>query len=287
MNNTYKNISSYFDEDFINIIYKDLKSANITFNEDDLNSSIRENIDNEIHIFDLNTYKFGSIGFNSKELEDKKIDFTTFKHLSNDYNGPEPSYEIAFVKLLFSRDNGEILGFQIANTKNIEKRLEAVKILMDNKMGIKDLAKARIYGDSDINPDILNIAALMGLNKISKTTLEVNEIEVSEVGDLLKNGAYFLDVREEDELELGHIKGAVHIPLRNLVAELSSIPKDKNVYVYCRTGHRSLDAVTFLKSLGVENSYNLKGGFVELSLNEFRKDKGNIENSILTNYNFE
>ena len=143
MINIDKNISSFFDEDFINIIYKDLKSTNIDFNKNNLKTSLRDEVDNEIHIFNLSTYKLGSIGFNSKELENNKVNFAAIKYLSNDYNGPEPSYQIAFVKILFSIDSGEILGFQIANTKNIEKRLEVVKILMENKLGIKDLAKAK------------------------------------------------------------------------------------------------------------------------------------------------
>ncbi|MDY4010941.1 MAG: rhodanese-like domain-containing protein [Fusobacterium gastrosuis] len=284
MNNI--NIATYFDEDFINIIYKDKKINNSLEIEKDLYIEKREKVDNEIHIFNLHSYKLGSIGYTSRELKEKEKNFSTLKYLSNDYNGPNPSYQIAFVKLLFNTESGKILGFQIANEKNIERRLECVKLLMDNNMGIKDLAEAKIYPSDDTNPDILNIAALMAINKKSKL-VEVNEIQVEEIENLIKNNEFFLDVREDYEYNAGHIKGAVNIPLHNLVAELNSLPKDRNIYVYCRSGHRSLDAVGFLNSLGLDKIYNVNGGFIELSFNEFRKNKGNLENSILTNYNFE
>lgn len=286
MININKSFSSYFDEDFINIIYKDLKENNSALEEEYFKGSVRENINNEIHIFELNNYKLGSIGYTARELKALGKNFLITKYLSNDYNGPNPSYQIALVKLLFDADNGKILGFQIANEKNIERRLECVKILMDNNMKINDLAEAKIYGDRELNPDILNIAALMAINQKNKL-INIKEIEIEKIENLVKNDSFLLDVREDYEFEAGHVKGAVNIPLRNLISHLNLIPKDKDVYVYCRSGHRSLDAVGFLNDLGIKNAYNVKGGFIELSFNEFRKDKGDLRKSILTNYNFE
>lgn len=286
MINIDKNLASHFDEDFINIAYKDLKLNNVLIDEEIFEAHIRENIDNEIHIFELHNYKLGSIGYTTRELKKLNRNFLTTKYLSNDYNGPHPSYQIALVKLIFDADNGKILGFQIANEKNIEKRLECVKILMADAKGIKDLSEMKIYGDREINPDILNIAALMAINQKDKLT-DIKEVEIEKIEDLVKTNNFLLDVREDYEFEAGHIRGAVNIPLRNLIAQLNLIPKDKNVYVYCRSGHRSLDAVGFLNDLGIKNAYNVKGGFIELSFNEFRKDKADLSKSILTNYNFE
>lgn len=286
MNNIDKEITKFFDEDFIDIIYKDQKLNSSLNDEENLSSGERTNIDNNIHIFNLNTYKLGSIGYTSKELEKENVEFSIVKYLSNDYNGPNPSYKIAFVKLLFHTETGKILGLQIANEKNIERRLECIKLLMDNHMRIKELAEAIVYPSDGINPDILNITALMAINKKSKL-VETKEIQVKEIKNLVENKQFFLDVREEYEYEAGHIKGAVNIPLHRLVTELNSLPKDKNIYVYCRSGHRSLDAVGFLNSLGLDNVFNVAGGFIELSFNQFRKNKGNLEISILTNYNFE
>jgi len=43
-----------------------------------------------------------------------------------------------------------------------------------------------------------------------------------------------LDVRPEDEFRLGHIPGAVNVPIERLKESLSELPKDKEIVAYCR-----------------------------------------------------
>lgn len=281
-----KNIASYFDEDFINIIYKDFKKYGNEIDEKNLEIKERENLDTNIKIFHLNDYKIGSVGYTSYELKEKNRKFETLKYLSNDYNGTNPSYRIACIKILYDKESQEILGFQIANEKNIEKRLEVVKSLIDKNMKLKDLSEAIVYPEDKGSPDILNIGALLAINK-NKNLVNIKEVEVENIKELVEKKEFLLDVREEEEYADGHIKNAVNIPLRLLYSKLDTLPKDKDIYVYCRSGHRSLDAVGFLNGLGFDKVHNVNGGFIELSFNEFRRDKGNLEESILTEYNFE
>ena len=42
-----------------------------------------------------------------------------------------------------------------------------------------------------------------------------------------------------------------------------------------------------MESLGFEKVHNVKGGFIDISFNEFHKDKGELGDSILTGYNFD
>ncbi|HEX2906539.1 MAG TPA: rhodanese-like domain-containing protein [Phototrophicaceae bacterium] len=69
-----------------------------------------------------------------------------------------------------------------------------------------------------------------------------------------------VDVREIDEWVLGHIPGAVHIPLNDLPERLAEIPTDKPVVVVCATGGRSLYGSQFLLESGYSQVYNLEGG---------------------------
>ena len=62
-----------------------------------------------------------------------------------------------------------------------------------------------------------------------------------------------VDVREPGEYILGHIDGAINIPLRTLAQQLDQIPKDKEVIVYCSSGYRSGMAVMALHLLGYDN----------------------------------
>ena len=287
MINLVDNISAYFDDDFINIIYKDLKINGASDEEIEklLKDKHRDLPMMEINIFQLNNYKLGSIGFTSRELENLKIDFVEEKLLSNDYNGNNPTNKIVYLKLLLDKGSKKILGCQIANEKNIEVRLYTIKTIMEKGEDLKDLVKYKVNPtDNEWNPDILNILAL---SAISKSEENPTDVEASDIENLVKNKEFLLDVREEYEYQDGHIKGAVNLPLREILGKKDSLPKDKDIYVYCRSGHRSADAVNFLKSLGFEKVHNVEGGFIDISFNEYHKDKGNLENSIVTNYNFD
>jgi hydroxyacylglutathione hydrolase len=48
-----------------------------------------------------------------------------------------------------------------------------------------------------------------------------------------------LDVRTAEEYAEGHIRGAKLIPVQELEQRISEVPKDRQVYVYCRSGGRS------------------------------------------------
>ena len=281
------NISAYFDDDLINLIYKDLKMNG--FSDEEIEKLLKDKHRDlpmmEVNIFQLNNYKLGSIGFTSRELENLKIDFVEEKLLSNDYNGNNPTNKIVYLKLLLDKGSKKILGCQIANEKNIEVRLYTIKTIMEKGEDLKDLVKYKVNPtDNEWNPDILNSLAL---SAISKSEENPTDVEASDIENLVKNKEFLLDVREEYEYQDGHIKGAVNLPLREILGKKDSLPKDKDIYVYCRSGHRSADAVNFLKSLGFEKVHNVEGGFIDISFNEYHKDKGNLENSIVTNYNFD
>ena len=281
------NISAYFDDDLINLIYKDLKMNG--FSDEEIEKLLKDKHRDlpmmEINIFQLNNYKLGSVGFTSRELENLKIDFVEEKLLSNDYNGDNPTNKIVYLKVLFDKNSKKILGCQIANERNIEARLNAIKNTIEKGGDLKDLVKHKINPtDNEWNPDILNILALTALGKNQENS---DDVEANNIEDLVKNKEFLLDVREEYEYQEGHVKGAVNLPLREILSQKDSLPKDKDIYVYCRSGHRSADAVNFLKSLGFEKVHNIEGGFIDISFNEYHKDKGNLENSVVTNYNFD
>ena len=281
------NISGYFDEDLENIIYKDLRTSGLSDEEVKkiLSDKHRDLPMMEENIFKLNNYKLGSIGFTSRELENLKIDFCEEKLLSNDYNGENPTNQIVYLKVLFDKESKKILGCQIANERNIEARLKAVKAIREKGGDLKDLMKYKVNPtDNEWNPDILNLLALTALGKDKEVSTDV---EAKDIETLSKNKEFLLDVREEYEYQAGHVKGAINLPLREILSQKDSLPKDRDIYVYCRTAHRSADAVNFLKSLGFDKVHNIEGGFIDISFNEYHKDKGNLENSIVTNYNFD
>lgn len=68
-----------------------------------------------------------------------------------------------------------------------------------------------------------------------------------------------VDVREPLEYKLGHVKGALNVPLSKLSNNpgmLSDIPKDSEIIMYCNSGNRSGRAIAILKHNGYTNLVN-------------------------------
>ncbi|WP_285496095.1 rhodanese-like domain-containing protein [Actinomadura sp. NBRC 104425] len=62
--------------------------------------------------------------------------------------------------------------------------------------------------------------------------------------------AYLLDVREQDEWDAGHAPQAVHIPMGELSDRAAEVPRDRDVYVICRSGMRSAQVTIALNNAG-------------------------------------
>jgi phage shock protein E len=77
----------------------------------------------------------------------------------------------------------------------------------------------------------------------------------------LPDNAVLLDVRQADEFNAGHIKGAVLVPHDTIAEKIGAVVPDKNtpVYVYCRSGRRSAIAVEAMRKLGYTNLIDLGG----------------------------
>ena len=75
-----------------------------------------------------------------------------------------------------------------------------------------------------------------------------------------------LDVRRDDELEEGHIPGAINIPNESIgTEEIAELPdKNQTIYVYCRSGNRSKQASQKLVDLGYTDVIEF-GGIIDYS----------------------
>jgi glyoxylase-like metal-dependent hydrolase (beta-lactamase superfamily II)/rhodanese-related sulfurtransferase len=89
-----------------------------------------------------------------------------------------------------------------------------------------------------------------------------------------------IDVRKESEFNEGHIKGATNMPLSSFadILNLASVNHEKNLYIHCAGGYRSVIAASLLKRQGFHNLRNVLGGFsrikevVEIPIAENKKN---------------
>ena len=77
-------------------------------------------------------------------------------------------------------------------------------------------------------------------------------IDSAEAHALVAHGATLLDVRTPDEWAAGHIDGAVLIPVQELDARITELPREHPVVVYCASGVRSARAVATLRAAGYD-----------------------------------
>lgn len=83
-----------------------------------------------------------------------------------------------------------------------------------------------------------------------------DHVDGAQAHELVKNGAQLVDVRSADEFAEKHIDGAINVPV-DTVASHDFGGKDKPLVLYCRSGHRSQQAVETLRANGYTRVYLL------------------------------
>lgn len=86
---------------------------------------------------------------------------------------------------------------------------------------------------------------------------------------------YILDVRREGEYANGHISGAANIAHTRLPAHLDELPRDRSIYIYCRSGSRSAAAASYLRASGFD-AVNVTGGYNDIKATDLEIDTAEV-----------
>jgi ArsR family transcriptional regulator len=168
----------------------------------------------------------------------------------------------------------ERVGLTVANTSQHLQQLRRAGLV-----GARRDGKRVVYRLAD---DVeANVVALLGaLRRVAEQAVvsmerviatyfrardELEPVLAAELVARLRDGSVvLLDVRPEDEYGLGHLPGALNIPLRQLEQRLSELPRDQEIVAYCRGPYcvLSFEAVAALRVHGF-NVRRLAEGFPE------------------------
>jgi rhodanese-related sulfurtransferase len=88
-----------------------------------------------------------------------------------------------------------------------------------------------------------------------------DEVSPQQAGEMVRDGAQLVDVRQADEHAAGRIEGSLHIELDRLASEAAAIDRDRPVVFYCRSGSRSALATQAFRAAGYQ-AHNLTGGLL-------------------------
>src|SRR5687768_144316 len=109
-----------------------------------------------------------------------------------------------------------------------------------------------------------SMAPKSGMDLINDAKTRIREVTPAEVREMRARGesAVYLDVREPNEWNLGHLPGAMHIPRGTLETKVEAVvPRDRKVVIYCAGGNRSALAADTMQQMGYKDVVSMSGGF--------------------------
>lgn len=107
---------------------------------------------------------------------------------------------------------------------------------------------------------VILLAVVIALTLPSPAVRE--DVTNAQLRDLVAKGARLVDVRSPGEFAMGHIQGAVNVPVDTITTASAAWGHDAPIVVYCATGARSYEAAQYLAAHGFTKVYNLKAGIV-------------------------
>ncbi len=225
-------------------------------------------------------------GLSEKEAKRLGYSYDSVLVFPMDKVGIMPNANYMVFKLVFEVPTGRILGAQAMGAGECDKRVDVIAAMITMGGTLEDLKELELCYAPPFSTakDVVNMAALVGLNVLNG---RIKQVHVDQVRELVEQGAYIIDVRGAGELKAGHLKGVHHIPLNELRDRIDEIPRDIPVYLHCRSSQRSYYANCTLIENGFTNVYNISGSFLGISLYEYFNDKTQGREPIVTQYNFE
>jgi NADPH-dependent 2,4-dienoyl-CoA reductase/sulfur reductase-like enzyme/rhodanese-related sulfurtransferase len=166
-----------------------------------------------------------------------------------------PGAKTISMKIIFSPQNGKILGAQAVGEEGVEKRIDVISMAIQKNGSVEDLEEAEMcyapqFGSAK---DAVNMAGMVASNVLR------GDSPVTHWEKLERGNHFDLDVRQPSEFAVSHYENATNIPLPDLRARLGEIPRDRTVAVCCAGGQRSYYATRILRLNGFD-AINISGG---------------------------
>lgn len=197
-----------------------------------------------VRVFDTSA---GVAGASERRLQMMKVPYDTVT-----VNGPShasyyPGSETITLKLLWSPDDGRVLGAQAVGNQGVDKRLDIIATAIRGRLTIDDLVHLELsysppFGNAK---DVINIAGFAATNMRDGMLVAVESVEAAGDGQII-------DVRPPDVVAKCPVPGAKNIPLPTLRSRLDEIDKERPVFTICQMGKTSYFAARILANNGYD-----------------------------------
>ncbi len=179
----------------------------------------------------------------------------------NSHAGYYPGARMLGLKTIFRKSDGRLLGAQALGEDGpaVDKRISAMAVALQMGATIYDLEEAELcyapqFGSAK---DAVNFAGMVAAD-VLRGDMPLTHWDATD-------GKYLLDVRDQVELALETMPGAVNIPLGQLRARLEELPRDREIDVICRSAQRAYAATRILVQNGFK-ARNISGGMLSRAM---------------------
>jgi len=198
-------------------------------------------------------------GRNEKTLKGWGVDYLTCHAHPNSHATYYPGSSQMTIKLIFSKNDGKVLGAQVVGFDNVDKTIDALATAIRARMTVYDLqdlelAYAPPFSSAKTPVNLVGYVAGNILDGM------VEPVRWEEVESRVKEGAILVDVRTEEEHQKMPVEGALNLPLDDLRDNLDQLPEDQEVLAFCQVGLRSYVANRILRQKGIKVK-NISGGY--------------------------
>jgi NADPH-dependent 2,4-dienoyl-CoA reductase/sulfur reductase-like enzyme/rhodanese-related sulfurtransferase len=188
-------------------------------------------------------------------------DFEKIYLYPNSHAGYYPGARPIAMKVIFRKSDGRVLGAQAVGDDGVDKRISELALAIQLGATVYDLEQVELcysppFGSAK---DPINFAGMVAAGVLR------GDMPLSHWDSV--DGGFLLDVREQFELAVEHVPGAVNIPLGQLRSRLDELPRDREIHVVCRSGQRAYYAARMLMHNGFDASV-VSGGMLSHALLE-------------------
>ena len=201
-----------------------------------------------------------STGLNERQLQLSGKEFAVVHIQGKSHAGYYPNASAIVLKLIFHPKTGEIYGAQAIGADGVDKRIDIIATAIKGNLTVQDLPELEFtyappFGSAK---DPVNMAGYVAMNIIEGVS---ESIQWHELEKMQEAGYQLVDVRSVGEFnKVGHMAGAINIPVDDLRARVGELSKETPIIVSCLSGLRSYIAERILKQNGFTVK-NLDGAF--------------------------
>ena len=208
-----------------------------------------------VRVFD---HAAGIVGYSEARLKAESITYQTVTVNGASHASYFPGAETVTLKLLWSPEDGRLLGAQASGKDGVDKRLDVISTALRGRLTIDDLAHLELsyappFGNAK---DVINVAGFAAGN--------IRDGLLVPVPDLKSAGPQIVDVRPAATARKQPVPGAVNIPLGELRSRLDELDRSQPVFTVCQMGKASYFAARILAHHGFDARSILGGAHHQL-----------------------